>query len=178
MIRTAPGCGGEIARSRIGAGRRHPRRLTSWFRCWTSLSPFSLTILDGGQDLIEDLEYPVHLRAGDRERRLYFQHVAEPGVFGGAEDDAQIHRPPVCLQRFGGGRLLGLEITHEFDANQQSWPADIADEPVPRLHLVQGTRRVLAHVRAGLNQGVALEDVESGEAGRQADRELAEGQCL
>src|SRR5580700_12175612 len=171
MTRTAPECAGEIAHSRIDADRPHPRRLTSWFRCWTSLSPFSLTILDGGQDLIENLEYPVHLGAGDRERGLYFQNVAEPRVFGGAEDDTQIHRPPVCLQRFGGGRLLGLEITHEFNANQQAWPADIADEPVPRFHLVQGTRRVLAHVRAGLNQGVALEDAERGQAGRQADRE-------
>src|SRR5580700_3945612 len=139
MTRTAPGCAAETARSRNDAGRPRPLRLTSWFRCWTSLSPFSLTTLDRGQDLIEDLEYPVHLRPGDRERRLDLQDVAEPGVFGGAEDDAQIHRPPVCLQRFRGGRLLGLKITHEFDADQQARSADIADEPVPRPHLVQGT---------------------------------------
>src|ERR1700683_2223281 len=44
MTRTAPACAAEIAHSRIGAGRLRPQRLTSWFRCWTSLSPFLLAI--------------------------------------------------------------------------------------------------------------------------------------
>ena len=143
------------------------------------LLPISvLPVLDGHQDLVEDIKDPVHLGAGDRERGLDFQDVAEAGVPGGAEDDAQIHRPPVHLQRLGGGRLLGLLIAYEFDADEQARPADVTDERVPRLHLVQGAGGVPAHVGAGLHQAVSLEDFQGRQPGGEADRELAEGQRL
>jgi hypothetical protein len=82
-----------------------------------------LLVLDVRQDLVEDREDPVHLGSRDRERRLDLQDVAEPGVPGRAEDDAEIHRAPVHLQRLFGGRLLGLLIAHELDADEQARPA-------------------------------------------------------
>ena len=54
--------------------------------------------------------------------------------------------------------LFGFLVTYEFDADEQARPADVADEPVPRLHLVQRAGRVLAHVGACLEQAVSPED--------------------
>ena len=136
------------------------------------LLPISvLLVLDGRQDLVEDVKDPVHLGLDDRERRLDLQDVAETGVPGGAEDDTLVHRPPVHLQRLGGGGLPGLLIADEFDADEQARPADVTDKRVPRLHLVQGVRGVPAHIGAGLQQAVSAEDFQGRQSGGQADQQ-------
>lgn len=107
-----------------------------------------------------------------------FRTLPRPAYFGGAEDDAEIHRPPVHLQRFGCRRLLGLLITHELDADEQARPANVTDERVARLHGMQGVNRVLAQVGAGLKQAVSLENFQGCRSGSKTDRELAKGQSL
>src|SRR5579859_2950040 len=93
------------------------RQVRSW---WGLRRVRRLSVLDGRQDLVENINNTVHLGAGNRERRLDLDDVAEAGVFGGAEDDAKVHRPPVHLQGFGGRRLLGLPVTHQLDADEQA----------------------------------------------------------
>jgi hypothetical protein len=58
---------------------------------------------------------------GNCEWRLHLEDIAESGVFGRAEDDAEIHCPPVHLQRFAGRRSLGRLVTHQLDADEQAW---------------------------------------------------------
>ena len=94
--------------------------------------------------------------AGDGERRLDLQHVAQAGVPGRAEHDAQVHGPPVDLGGLGRGGLPGLPVADQLDADEQSGAADVADQPVPGLHLQQAVGGVLAHLGAGLEQVVAL----------------------
>ena len=133
-------------------------------------------LLDRGQDLVEHVEHAVQLVAGDRERRLDLEDVAEAGVPGGAEDYPEVHSAPVHLQRLRGRGFPGVLVAHELDADEQARSPDVADEPVPRLHRAQAVGGVFAHVGAGLQQAVLFEYLERGDSGGEADREFPEGQ--
>src|ERR1700735_3344316 len=79
-----------------------------------------LAALDFGENLVENFDNAVQLRPRDRERWLHFEHIAQAGVLGRAEDDAKIHRPAVDLECLGGRRFLRLLIPDQLDADEQA----------------------------------------------------------
>ena len=97
--------------------------------------------------LIEDLQAEVDVLGGDRQRRGDAQHAAQPGelddVHVQAELDAALgHRRAVA--RVG---LAGLAVADQVDAEHEADAADVADDLVAALELLQAGAQARARSR-------------------------------
>src|ERR1700683_909869 len=108
---------------------------------------------DCGEGLIEDVDSAQRFFLGEDERRIDANDI---GI--GHGDEAALER---LMEERASDRLIqwgfGLAVGHHLDADHETATADVADEEVFFLHLLQGFEHDLSDARRILNE-LVLED--------------------
>ena len=89
--------------------------------------------------------------------------------------EAQFARVFQDLRAFGGSRNFGRAVFHHFDSQQKAFAADIADDFVFFLQLIQARHNEIAHLERVRLKIFFFDDFEDGFAHRGDDRISTEG---
>jgi len=111
-----------------------------------------------GDARFQNVEGTVEIGFGDDQRRAQIEHAAHAHL----EAEAAIERPVEHAFRGLRSRRLGRAVADQIDAEQQPLAADIADQRMTRLHVLQPRQRPRTQTRRTLDQPLVLDDLDRG----------------